>query len=705
MNNGDITNGNFKGNVIDDAYIASATIWNNKQSSLTNGISDTNNVIIDSADVNNNEYAKFTNSGLESKSFMEVKTDLDLHNIDNTSDANKPISSATQTALNLKVSINNPVFNGVISGFSTIDYIDDVDTSTVAPTIDQVLTWSGTKWYPKDATTSGASSNSFSNIDINGGTIDGVTIGNSNVGVGKFSDIFCSSLNLSNGNISSVGNITLLNITGDGGVFNFNSDWNASGHTCSNLGTITTCEINGGSINGTTLGLTTPNNSKFIDCTITNELLVESNVVINGDTNNEVTLKVKASNGQTSNILEVLSFDSNTKYLNIINDGKIGINNDNPTYNLDITGDINFTGNLTQNGNPFTGANSLWSLVNTNEVIYDGGFVGIGTNNPDASLHIVGTRSDNNLSEGIHLGHVSNDYGFEICSLNGNNSIIDFKKTNNDFDGRIIYNHSDNNFKVYVNNNETLKINENDINIGKSLYGGYLNTNKNFNIECSDNSTGNLYINNNSQRPTIIGNDINNTSGGLGIGTIPEIGVLLDVYGNINCRGELIGGHNNSNDDFHIKTTNSGKLFFNFGNTNSVYVNNVSLVTSDNRTKHNEILITNGLDVISNLNLYKYDKTIDLLDENFNGSLNDLGIDYTEEIGFIAQQVNQINELQSSVEFVNDRYVLKYNTIFCYTVQAVKELKEKNDLLENEVSTLKTQYNDLLSRITALENN
>ena len=38
-----------------------------------------------------------------------------LGNVDNTIDVNKPISSATQTALNLKAVINNPQFTGTIS--------------------------------------------------------------------------------------------------------------------------------------------------------------------------------------------------------------------------------------------------------------------------------------------------------------------------------------------------------------------------------------------------------------------------------------------------------------------------------------------------------------------------------------------------------------------------------------------------------------
>ena len=39
-----------------------------------------------------------------------------LGNVDNTSDLNKPISTSTQTALNLKAPLNNPTFTGVVNG-------------------------------------------------------------------------------------------------------------------------------------------------------------------------------------------------------------------------------------------------------------------------------------------------------------------------------------------------------------------------------------------------------------------------------------------------------------------------------------------------------------------------------------------------------------------------------------------------------------
>ncbi len=45
-----------------------------------------------------------------------VKGDVGLANVDNTSDANKPVSSATQTALDLKAPFASPTFTGTVSG-------------------------------------------------------------------------------------------------------------------------------------------------------------------------------------------------------------------------------------------------------------------------------------------------------------------------------------------------------------------------------------------------------------------------------------------------------------------------------------------------------------------------------------------------------------------------------------------------------------
>lgn len=47
-----------------------------------------------------------------------TKTDVGLANVDNTSDANKPVSSATTTALNLKAPLASPAFTGTPTGIT-----------------------------------------------------------------------------------------------------------------------------------------------------------------------------------------------------------------------------------------------------------------------------------------------------------------------------------------------------------------------------------------------------------------------------------------------------------------------------------------------------------------------------------------------------------------------------------------------------------
>ena len=69
---------------IADAAISSAATWNAKQNALTFGIANTNSVVIDSASVADNDFAKFTSSGLEGRSYSEVKSDISLDNVENT---------------------------------------------------------------------------------------------------------------------------------------------------------------------------------------------------------------------------------------------------------------------------------------------------------------------------------------------------------------------------------------------------------------------------------------------------------------------------------------------------------------------------------------------------------------------------------------------------------------------------------------------
>lgn len=79
----------------------------------TQGISGANDVALsnpanDDALSYNTSIGKWQNSPVD-------KARVGLGNVDNTSDANKPISSATQTALNLKANLASPTFTGTVT--------------------------------------------------------------------------------------------------------------------------------------------------------------------------------------------------------------------------------------------------------------------------------------------------------------------------------------------------------------------------------------------------------------------------------------------------------------------------------------------------------------------------------------------------------------------------------------------------------------
>ena len=78
-----------------------------------------------------------------------VKGDVGLGNVDNTSDANKPVSTATQTALDLKANITSVP--------TELDDLDDIQIIGT-PTLGQALVYGAGKWLPgaAGATTLGA---------------------------------------------------------------------------------------------------------------------------------------------------------------------------------------------------------------------------------------------------------------------------------------------------------------------------------------------------------------------------------------------------------------------------------------------------------------------------------------------------------------------------------------------------------------------
>lgn len=136
---------------------------------------------------------------------------------------------------------------------------------------------------------------------------------------------------------------------------------------------------------------------------------------------------------------------------------------------------------------------------------------------------------------------------------------------------------------------------------------------------------------------------------------------------------------------------------------------------SDDRLKHNEINIINGLEIIRKLNPQKYQKTKNFKHPDFSGIVNE---PYIIETGLIAQDVYKINDVSYTVILGDDTkpYYLNYNDLFVYTIAGLKELDSfvqkipEYTSIENlaNIQTLLNNQNNIIQRlnnkISLLEN-
>lgn len=166
--------------------------------------------------------------------------------------------------------------------------------------------------------------------------------------------------------------------------------------------------------------------------------------------------------------------------------------------------------------------------------------------------------------------------------------------------------------------------------------------------------------------------------------------IMLDgLYGHMSCKGDLRK---------YYGTTNSTTLRFSVNYLGQGYFAHTvtaqgTLLTSDDRLKHNEEVITNGLEIVGQLLPKKYDKT--MWTSEFDVDLEN----GTVEAGFVAQEVLQTDARWAVVTPENpdtEPYSLDYNSLFTYAVAAIKQLDTIRKMQALRISNLET-------RLAALE--
>jgi hypothetical protein len=96
-----------------------------------------------------------------------------------------------------------------------------------------------------------------------------------------------------------------------------------------------------------------------------------------------------SANAGGSGAFQIYDQTASTSRLHIDSNGNIGIGTTTPSYKLDVSGDINFTGVFRQNGVPYIG--SQWSNNSSNIFIF-GSNIGIGTSNAVEDITVIGGK-------------------------------------------------------------------------------------------------------------------------------------------------------------------------------------------------------------------------------------------------------------------------------------------------------------------------
>jgi len=468
-----------------------------------------------------------------------------------------------------------------------------------------------------------------------------------------------------------------------------------------------------------TVHLDVNGSGNFINLNSTNSTttnLISTNVTAGTITTSDINFTGNIyQNGSLYDSSQWTTFDNNIAYTN----GSVGIATTNPSYTLDVngtgrftdiistssttntllatditTGNINFTGNLYQNGALYSASNisSQWMSF-SNNIAYTNGNVGIGTTTPSYRLDVSGncrfinatsgsiitttTNSDNVLQIGNNssVGNSSiqfNDYlsntklfagysnPYNSSSLAGSSYIMSDTATSlkliagNQTSIPIILNASDNSLSI------TSTIDSTDIYSGSLKVSGGVGVEKTLNFGNYIVATNNLLA---SPTATVYGGNGSRfvvSKGTVDVNTPYAIGIENEHMWN----SSPFGGYKwytNTSASMQLTTGNlvlTGDIT-SFGNI------------SDKRLKHTitPIKNTDALDIINTLEPVTFFWKDDIANISKRGS---------KDVGFIAQEVEKIipyavsefTDLNSGDIFKN----IKHERIIPYLVAAIQQL-------------------------------
>jgi hypothetical protein len=126
---------NFADNLADQVLVGSLLALSNLTMAANKGIYFDSTTTAATFDL-----SSYMRGLLASADVTAFKTSLSLNNVDNTSDANKPVSTPQQTALNLKANLASPTFTGTPAGPTATANTNTTQFATTAFVLGQAAT-------------------------------------------------------------------------------------------------------------------------------------------------------------------------------------------------------------------------------------------------------------------------------------------------------------------------------------------------------------------------------------------------------------------------------------------------------------------------------------------------------------------------------------------------------------------------------------
>jgi len=246
------------------------------------------------------------------------------------------------------------------------------------------------------------------------------------------------------------------------------------------------------------------------------------------------------------------------------NTGNVGIGNTNPLYDIDVSGNVNFTGSLYKNGSQYI--SSQWTTINS-DLYFNTGNIGIGKNNPSSTLDVSG----NITASGNIIGNInaSNVISGTLSAARGGTGCTSLSTTFFDTSGGILSLKSGAVSQsgaasqwITSSGNSDIYFNTGNVAIGKTISNAKLDISGNVLV------TGNIFV---------TGDIVANYSGSQG--TTSQETVVSSQWTTgpslIYYTGNVGIGITNPNYKLHIE---DGILFIG----DSSYLNNSSLNTANN---------------------------------------------------------------------------------------------------------------------------